>query len=235
MAGPCRQFKESVCVAEESIIDMKAAKKSILSDDAIAIIGLSCRFPRASDPEAFWQLLRTGDHAITKVPPDRWHTGGAGHAGGDGDPDEGRPGAAARYGGFIDGIDRFDARFFGISALEAAAMDPQQRLMLELAWEALEDAGVVPADIRGEKVEVFIGAIAEDYAKLMYRHGAEAITRHAFTGLARGLIANRISYTFGFRGPSLTVDTAQSSSLVAVHMACESLRSGGAGLPSPAV
>ena len=135
-----------------------------------------------------------------------------------------------RLGGFIDGIDRFDAGFFGISAREAAAMDPQQRLMLELAWEALEDAGVVPGEIRGSKASVFIGAISDDYARLMYRQGTEAITRHAFTGLQRGLIANRISYVFGLRGPSLTIDTAQSSSLVAVHMACESLHRGEAPL-----
>ena len=202
---------------------MAAAAGSVPGDDAIAIIGLSCRFPGAPGPEGFWRLLRDGGDAIGEVPAGRWP------ADAPGDPDAG-PGTAARYGGFIDGIDRFDAGFFGISAPEAAAMDPQQRLMLELAWEALEDAAVVPEDVRGEKVEVFIGAIAEDYARLMYRHGMEAITRHAFTGLARGLIANRISYAFGFRGASLTVDTAQSSSLVAVHMACESLRSGEARL-----
>ena len=202
---------------------MAAVAGSVPGDDAIAIIGLSCRFPGGPGPEVFWRLLRDGGDAIGEVPAGRWA------AGVPGDGDAG-PGTAARYGGFIDGIDRFDAGFFGISAAEAAAMDPQQRLMLELAWEALEDAGVIPGEVRGENAGVFIGAIAGDYAGLMWRQGTQAITRHAFTGLARGLIANRISYAFGFRGPSLTVDTAQSSSLVAVHMACQSLRGGEARL-----
>ncbi len=105
-------------------------------------------------------------------------------------------------------------------------MDPQQRLVLELAWEALEDAGIVPSAMRGDQAGVFLGAIAGDYSNLIYRSGSDAIGRHTMTGLHRGIIANRISYTLGLTGPSLTVDAAQSSSLVAVHLACESLRKG---------
>src|SRR4051794_25225475 len=127
-------------------------------------------------------------------------------------------------GGFVDGIEEFDAEFFGIAPKEAAVMDPQQRLALELSWEALEEAGIVPGALQGSRVGVFVGAIAGDYGELLRRRGA--LTRHALTGTNRGIIANRVSYVLGLRGPSLTVDAAQSSALVAVHMACESLRRG---------
>ncbi|HXA53835.1 MAG TPA: type I polyketide synthase, partial [Solirubrobacteraceae bacterium] len=183
---------------------------------SIAIIGLACRLPGASDPNAFWRLLREGASAIADVPDGRWQD---------------TPGAeplppGARRGGFLESVDRFDADFFGISPLEAAATDPQQRLMLELCWEAFEDSAVVPAALRDTPTGVFVGAIADDYAELMRALGAERDARHALTGLHRGMIANRVSYALGLRGPSLTVDTGQSSSLVAVHLACESLRRG---------
>ena len=130
------------------------------------------------------------------------------------------------YGGFLDGIDLFDAEFFGISPHEAAAMDPQQRLMLELAWEALEDAGISPGRLDGSRTGVFAGATWDDYAALSMRHGTAAIGRHTLTGINRSIIANRISYAFGLRGPSVLVDTGQSSSLVAAHMARHSLLTG---------
>ncbi|WP_436764123.1 SDR family NAD(P)-dependent oxidoreductase [Streptosporangium sp. V21-05] len=178
--------------------------------DAIAVVGMACRLPHAPDPGAFWNLLREGRSAITEAPADRWG--------------EGAP--APRFGGFLDDVDRFDPEFFAISPREAAAMDPQQRLVLELAWEALEDARILPAGLAATSTGVFVGAIAADYAALLHRRGPEAITRHTMTGLNRGLIANRVSYALGLRGPSLTVDSAQSSSLVAVHLAAESLRGG---------
>ncbi|MCD0451744.1 SDR family NAD(P)-dependent oxidoreductase [Actinocorallia sp. API 0066] len=174
--------------------------------DAIAIIGIACRLPQAPDPEAFWRLLAEGTSALTDTPPGRWDV----------------PGAPPR-GGFLDGLDRFDPAFFGISPREAGAMDPQQRLALELAWEALEDARVLPADLDGGRAGVWIGATWDDYAKLAAGH---AVTQHTITGSNRAIIANRVSYFLGLHGPSLTVDTAQSSSLVAVHLACEALRSG---------
>ncbi|WP_237525276.1 type I polyketide synthase, partial [Streptomyces sp. SID4985] len=155
----------------------------------------------ASGPEAFWTMLENGGSSLTEGPH-------------------------GRRGGFLDGIADFDAAFFGISPREAAATDPQQRLALELAWEALEDAGIVPDTLRGSRTAVFVGTLRDDYAGLVHQHGTEAITQHTMTGLNRGLIANRVSYFLDLRGPSLTVDTAQSSSLVAVHLACESLRSG---------
>jgi acyl transferase domain-containing protein len=191
---------------------------------SIAVVGISCRLPGAPSPPAFWRLLEDGRQAVGEVPAERWE-----EAGGSLDAAlESAPGA--RYGAFLDQVDRFDPAFFGIPPREAQAMDPQQRLALELGWEALEDAGVPPDALRGARAGVFLGAIADDYSRLLHRHGAEAIDRHAVTGLHRSIIANRVSYTLGLTGPSLTVDAAQSSSLVAVHLACESLRRGEADM-----
>ncbi|WP_211836273.1 type I polyketide synthase [Streptomyces rhizosphaericus] len=188
-------------------------------DGAIAVIGLSCRLPGAPSPGAFWDLLRSGTDAITEVPEGRWESATGAAA-----PEDTVPGM--RRGGFLHRVDTFDAAFFGISPREAATMDPQQRLVLELAWEALEDAGIVPAALRDSRTAVFVGTLRDDYAALLYQHGVEAITQHTMAGVNRGVIANRVSYHLGLRGPSLTVDSAQSSSLVAVHLACESLRGG---------
>ncbi|MDT7799342.1 MAG: hypothetical protein QOI78_2775, partial [Actinomycetota bacterium] len=176
----------------------------------IAIVGMACRLPAAPGPGAYWDLLRRGRHAVTETPAERW-TG----------PDD-APGTG--FGAFLDDVDGFDAAFFGVSPREAAVMDPQQRLMLELSWEALEDAGLPPARLDGENAGVFFGAIWDDYAHLLNEHGVS--TQHSLTGSHRGVIANRVSYTLGLRGPSLVVDSGQSSSLVAVHLACESLRRG---------
>ncbi|MFJ7957743.1 type I polyketide synthase, partial [Streptomyces sp. NPDC096319] len=176
-------------------------------------MGLSCRFPGGANPAEFWNLLRNGQDAIAEPPADRAHLGVR---------DDGLP----RPGGFLPRVDTFDAEFFGISPREAAAMDPQQRLVLELAWEALEDAGIVPAALAGTATGVFVGAIADDYAALTHAAGPEATSAHTVTGLHRSIIANRVSYVLGLQGPSMVVDSAQSSSLVAVHLACESLRRG---------
>ncbi|MEV4583194.1 SDR family NAD(P)-dependent oxidoreductase, partial [Nonomuraea jabiensis] len=184
------------------------------SDDAVAIVGISCRLPQAPDPDSFWRLLRDGSDAVTGVPPGRWNS----------------PETESLRGGFITGIAEFDAEFFGISPNEAAMMDPQQRLLMELSWEALEDAGIVPDSLRGTGTSVYIGAMAGDYAQLLQGTGRAALTRHSLTGISRALLANRISYTLGLNGPSMTVDSAQSASLTAVHLACESLRSGESGL-----
>ncbi|MEV6588443.1 type I polyketide synthase, partial [Streptomyces acidicola] len=194
-------------------------------DEAIAVVGVSCRLPGADGPAGFWELLRTGTSAVTGVPEDRWRSA---TAEGPGRSSEGSEGGASgmRRGGFLDRVDTFDAAFFGISPREAVTMDPQQRLVLELAWEALEDAGIVPAALAGSRTAVFVGTLRDDYSALLYQHGERAITQHTMAGVNRGVIANRVSYHLGLRGPSLTVDSAQSSSLVAVHLACESLRSG---------
>ncbi|WP_159397496.1 type I polyketide synthase [Sorangium cellulosum] len=191
-------------------------------DEPIAIIGIACRFPGAPSPESFWQLLRDGRSAISEVPPERWDPGALA------DPASAAPERQmnARRGGFLDRVDGFDPMFFGISPREAHDMDPQQRLMLELGWEALEDARIVPERLKGSQTGVFLGAVWDDYATLRYQGGTRAITQHTVTGHHRSIIANRVSYTLGLHGPSMTVDSACSSSLVAVHLACESLRAG---------
>ncbi|MER5640770.1 SDR family NAD(P)-dependent oxidoreductase [Kitasatospora sp. NPDC002227] len=181
-------------------------------EEPIAVVGMACRVPGAQQPAELWQLLRDGVDAVTAPPADRF--GGA------------LPADCPPFGGYLDQVDRFDDTFFRISPREAAAMDPQQRLLLELGWEALEDARVAPDALRHQHVGVYVGAILDDYAMLQARAGLDAVGPFAFTGLARGLLANRLSYTLGLRGPSMTVDTGQSSSLVAVHLACQSLRRG---------
>ncbi|MDT0346653.1 type I polyketide synthase, partial [Streptomyces litchfieldiae] len=182
---------------------------------------MSCRLPKAKSPSAFWQLLSEGRSGITEVPAGRWDAAALF------DADITAPGKLnSRWGGFLDDVAGFDADFFGISPREAAMMDPQQRLVLELGWESLEDAGIVPETLRGTRTGVFVGAIWDDYAIRLYKHGTERITRHTVTGLHRSIIANRLSYTLGLHGPSLAVDAAQSSALVSVHLAAESLRRG---------
>ncbi|QKW65461.1 type I polyketide synthase [Streptomyces sp. NA03103] len=175
----------------------------------IAVVGIACRFPDAPNPQAFWRLLHEGGHTVRRAPENR--------RGGDG---------TAEWGSFLDGVDRFDAGFFRISPREAAAMDPRQRLVLELGWEVLEDAGIVPAGIAGSRLGVFVGTIWDDYAHLAYRTARDSAAQHTQTGIHRGIIANRLSHFLRVQGPSMTVDTGQSSSLVAVHLACESLHRG---------
>ncbi|MBI0381692.1 polyketide synthase, partial [Streptomyces albiflaviniger] len=193
--------------------------------DSVAVIGFSCRLPGARTPEEFWRLLSEGANAVTSVPEDRWTPRQSG--GGSGARAEAEAEAGTEFGAFLDEVDHFDADFFGISPREAAAMDPQQRLMLELGWETLEDAGLTPARLAHGRTGVFVGAINDDYATLLRRHGGDsAVTHHTLTGLQRGMIANRLSYLLGTRGPSMVVDSGQSSSLVAVHTACQSLRAG---------
>ncbi|MDC0768180.1 type I polyketide synthase, partial [Streptomyces sp. HD] len=186
--------------------ESEAAEFRARSTWPIAVVGMACRLPGAAGPDEFRGLLRKGTEAV-------------------GEPAVDRPYAPPR-GGFLESVDRFDAAFFGISPREAAVMDPQQRLMLELCWEALEDAGIVPARLDGGDAGVFVGAIADDYAALSWAAGADVTTPETTTGLNRGMIANRVSYTLGLHGPSFTVDSGQSSSLVAVHLAAESLRRG---------
>ncbi|MFI9824553.1 SDR family NAD(P)-dependent oxidoreductase [Streptomyces sp. NPDC052013] len=184
-----------------------------VDQNAVAVIGMACRVPGAQDIPSFWRLLREGEDAVADAPADRWPTDIAELA-------------AHPRGGFVDGVADFDAGFFGISPREAAVTDPRQRMVLELSWEALEDACVPPESLRGSATAVFLGATGDDYASLVHRHGGDALSHHSVAGLSRGLIANRVSHQLGLHGPSLTVDTAQSSSLVAVHMACQALRSG---------
>jgi myxalamid-type polyketide synthase MxaE and MxaD len=189
-------------------------------NEPIAIIGIGCRFPGANDTAAFWQLLRDGVDAIREVPADRFDQ----HA--FYDPDPAAPGKMnTRWGGFLEQVDRFDPSFFGISPREALRMDPQQRILLEVTWEALQDAGQVVGRLAGTQTGVFIGIATNDYGRLQW-NDLKGIDAYAGTGNALSIAANRISYQFDFHGPSLAIDTACSSSLVAVHLACCSLRNG---------
>ena len=188
-------------------------------NEPIAIIGLSCRFPGAPNPRAFWELLRNGVDAISEVPSDRWDVDDF-HSS---DPAPGK--VTSRWGGFLDDVDLFDPHFFGISPREAARMDPQQRLLLEVSWEALENAFIPPASLAGSRTGVFVGISSYDYSRLQF-DDPERIDAYAGTGNAHSIAANRLSYLFDLRGPSMAIDTACSSSLVAAHLACQSLRTG---------
>ncbi|WP_404785485.1 aminotransferase class I/II-fold pyridoxal phosphate-dependent enzyme [Altericista sp. CCNU0014] len=181
--------------------------------EPIAVIGIGCRLPGANNPQEFWKLLHDNVDAISEVPPSRWDLNAFY------DPDPTQPHKMnTRWGGFLENVDRFDPTFFGITPREANTIDPQQRLILEVAWEALEDAGQVPQQLSGSKTGVFIGISSHDYSSLVTSDDP-----YALTGNVNCIAANRISYVFNFRGPSLAVDTACSSSLVAVHLACQSI------------
>ena len=202
----------------QSVTDVSRVREA--NADAIAIIGIGCRFPGAKDARAFWTLLRNGVDAIREVPAERFNLLEFF------DSDPAAPGKmVTRWGGFIDQVDQFDAHFFGISPREAARMDPQQRLLLEVTWEALEDAGQARERLAGTPTGVFIGISNNDYGRIQL-NDLERIDAYAGTGNALSIAANRISYVFDFRGPSIAIDTACSSSLVAVHQACCSLRTG---------
>jgi len=193
-------------------------------EEPIAIVGLSCRFPRAPDKEAFWRVLHDGVDAIREVPRDRWDIDALY------DPDIAARGRmATRFGGFLDDVASFDASFFGISPREAAEIDPQQRLMMELAWEALEDTGLAPASLKDTRTGVFFGAMWMDYTHVPGAT-ADRIAPHTATGQDLSIVPARVSYTLGLLGPSIAVNTACSSSLVAVHLARQSLLRGESSL-----
>ncbi len=191
------------------------------SSEPIAIVGMACRFPGATGPAAYWDLLKDGRSAITEVPADRWNSDVFF------DPTPSQPGRMyTRWGGFLPDVDQFDPQFFGISPREASYMDPQQRLLLEITWEALEDAGLPPSRLAGTPTGVFVGMTNEDYSSLVPNDDPTVIDPYSGTGVAFSIAAGRISSVLGLQGPTMTVDTACSSSLVALHLACQSLRSG---------
>ncbi|QQC87077.1 SDR family NAD(P)-dependent oxidoreductase [Streptomyces alfalfae] len=191
------------------------------ADEPVAIIGIGCRFPGGvNGPDSFWTLLGEGRDAVTEVPADRWSTEEFTH------DDPAAPGrTTSRWGGFVDGADRFDSEFFGISQQEAARMDPQQRLLAEVSFEALENAGVPTGSLAGSRTGVFIGISTFDHATGQLSE-LDAINAYTGTGSALSIAANRLSYLLDLRGPSMAVDSACSSSLVAVLQACASLHRG---------
>ncbi|UXA08637.1 type I polyketide synthase [Mycobacterium sp. SMC-2] len=187
--------------------------------EPVAVVGIGCRLPgTVSGPESFWQLLVDGRDAVGEVPADRWDADAFY------DPDPQAPGRmTTKWGGFVDDVAGFDADFFGITPREAVAMDPQQRMLLEVAWEALEHAGLPPDSLGGSRTAALMGISAWDYTILNLERRAE-IDAYMSTGNPHSAAVGRISYLLGLRGPAVAVDTACSSSLVAIHLACQSLR-----------
>jgi malonyl CoA-acyl carrier protein transacylase len=189
--------------------------------EPIAVVGMACRLPgQANSPQAFWELLAARRDAITPVPADRWKQEDYFSA----NPDT--PGTLnASGGGFIDLPQDFDPEFFGMAPREARSLDPQQRLLLEVSWEALESAGIPPDRLKGREVGVFAALAWCDYGQRLLGRPARDIDAYMASGIANSMGAGRLSYILGLHGPSLTIDTACSSSGVAVHVACQSLRS----------
>ena len=224
IAGDRRALlREALRAVDEMQAKLDAAERH--RNEPIAIVGIGCRFPGGvSSPEDFWRLLHDGVDAVSEVPVDRW----------DGEAyrrfERGGTGLPKLHGGFLDGIDRFDPHLFGISPREAASMDPQQRLVLEVSWEALEHAGQAPDRLAGTATGVFIGITTSDYAEVTRAADPTNLDVYFATGNAHNVVAGRVSYLLGLRGPSLAVDTACSSSLTAVHLACQSLRLGESNL-----
>jgi acyl transferase domain-containing protein len=211
--------KQALLAVEQMRAKLAAAERR--GREPIAIVGAACRFPgEANDPDAFWQRLRNGVNTVGRIPDERWDV--AAYY----DPNPDTPGKSyAAHGAFIKDIDLFDAAFFNIAPVEAMTLDPQQRLLLELSWQALEHGAIAPDSLRGEQVGVFVGICSSDYSlyTLASRQVAQ-IDAFAGTGIAASVAAGRLSYFYGFHGPSFPVDTACSSSLLAFHLACQSLR-----------
>jgi acyl transferase domain-containing protein/acyl-CoA synthetase (AMP-forming)/AMP-acid ligase II/SAM-dependent methyltransferase/acyl carrier protein len=177
----------------------------------IAVIGIGCRFPGAEGPEPFWQLLSEGRCAIGALPPGRWPSY--------------PPELPGRRGGYLADVRHFDAAFFGITPKEAVYIDPQHRLLLEVAWEALENAGLPAERLTGAPVGVYVGISGNEYARLLLARRGQG-DPYMGTGNALAMAAHRLSYHFDWHGPSVAIDTACSASLVAVHLACQALRAG---------
>ncbi len=187
--------------------------------EPIAVVGMGCRFPGgANGPEGYWNFLANGGDGISEIPADRWNADEFY------DPDQFAPGRmSSKWGGFLSDVSGFDADYFGISPREAEAMDPQQRLMLEVAYEALEHAGIATEDLSGVRAAVLMGVYYGEYQTISAAN-PDAIDAYSATGNAHAVAVGRIAYLLGLRGPAVAIDSACSSSLVTIHLACQSLR-----------
>src|SRR6266446_4161347 len=199
-----------------------AGSAEILQREPIAIVGMACRLPAgAQDLESYWNLMRDTQDAVTEIPKDRWDVDRLY------DPDPTAPGKiSTRCGAFLSEIDQFDAPFFSITPRESNGLDPQQRILLEVSYEALEDAGQRLEGLESSQTGVFIGATSMDYLFLQVGRELTRVNAYTVPGSSHSVLAGRLSYSFNLKGPSLAVDTACSSSLVAIHLACQSLRTG---------
>lgn len=199
--------------------------KLLQQNEPIAVIGMSCRLPAGgTTPESFWKSLVSGEDGITDIPAERFDIDSFY------DPEPGKPGKiVTRKGAYIKDVDLFDAVFFGISPVEAEMMDPQQRLLLEVTWEAIENAGIPPASLKESATAVFIGVSGNEYGGLIQAQTSSPSPFEAI-GNALNALSGRISYCLGLQGPSMIIDSACSSSLVSVHLACKSLQIGDCNL-----
>lgn len=190
--------------------------------EPIAIIGMGCRFPGAANPAQFWQLLRSGVDIAREIPPTRWDVDAYY------DPNPNAPGKVyVRKGYFLDDVDQFDPQFFHLAPREAAALDPQQRLVLEVSWETLEQANLPPDTLGGSQTGLFISTFWDDYsAQRLYASDLQTIDRYTLLSNQRAMVGGRLAHFLNVHGPNILIDTSCSSSLTAVHLACQSLRNG---------
>ena len=209
--GQVGEDEQLVAVRERPVREPRPQVR--LEEDGIAIVGMACRFPGAPDLSAFWRLLETGKSAVTDGRQDSGPWSGI-----TGDP--AAEDVAYRRGAFVEGIDRFDARFFRIAPIEARMMDPQQRMLLETSWQALEDAAIDPDLLNGSRTGVYAGVGSTEYRDLIAARGQD----DSYLGTTASVAVGRVAFALGLEGPAMPVDMACASSLAAVHQAVAALQ-----------